>query len=701
MSCTHGLLRSASAVAGMAGHGVRPIGAGLQRPLPVPIERYFDAACGAEVRAWYPMAFLGWMGLACLEKDQWMRRSGFLPKLYPGAWPFLLLISLLVPIWVGVVWTNRQSEQQGLNEIRQETSALALLFATHTDVTFRTVDLALMELRDRWLQAPRDSASAIEPHLQLLGDAVVQTGVIDAAGYMAYSTPLVATLPTSFADREFFKVHQGRNEDRLYVGRPIEGRLSGKWSIPLTRPILKNGQFAGVVVIQVNPDYFVNFYQSAGLGRGGAARMIRDTGDIMVRSSDQEQFVGKIIKPTPYADPGAPLQGSFRRKAQADGVDRLSSYYRLPAYGLTVVIGPSVDERLAPVRAHQRQLLWAAFAVTVLILLSFALLVRGARRVGMAQKALSDSERRFRSLFDSMSEGVALHRIVNDSHGQAVDYEILGVNPAFEAMTGRTREQVVGKRMTQAYGVAAAPFLDIYAEVARSGQSTSFEQHLDILGKDVAVSVFSPEKGQFAVVFEDISDRKRLEALREADHQKLEQQFQDIVQLQDQLQQQVRHDPMTGLANRRFLDEVLPRELARATREGYPVCFVMLDLDHFKLVNDTHGHAYGDIVLVTVAGILTRSARETDFVFRLGGEEFLMVMPQLPLETARQKIEAIRKNIESTAVAHQGVEVHITVSAGIAEFPTHATGIEDLIRRADVALYQSKHGGRNRVSVAS
>lgn len=630
-----------------------------------------------------------------------MRGMGSLPKLYSSSWLVALVISLLAALWSGVTWTNHQSEEQGLQEIRRETAALALLFATHTDVTFRTVDLALKELRSQWEQDPREIAKAIEPHLQMLGDAVVQTGVIDAEGFVSYSTPIAAATRTSTIDREFFTVHQHTKEDRLHVGRPIKGRLSGKWSIPLSRPMFKNGQFAGVVVIQVNPDYFVNFYKNAGLGNDGAARMIRDTGDVMVRSSEQEKFVGKIIKPSPYADPGAPLHGSFRRKAQVDGVDRLSSYYRLPEYGLTVVIGPSVDERLAPVRHHQRQLVWAAAVLTVLLLVGAGLFMRGANRTAAAQTALRDSEVRFRSLFTSMSEGVALHRIVYSPLGQAVDYEILGVNPAFEALTGRPQQQVVGKLATEAYGVTKPPFLDTYAEVARSGQSTSFEKHFEALDKDFAISVFSPERGKFAVVFEDITERKRLQTLREADHKKLEQQYKDIVQLQEQLQEQVRHDPLTGLANRRFLDESLPREMARASREGYPVCFIMFDLDHFKCVNDTHGHAFGDIVLTTVADLLKTNARETDFVCRLGGEEFLMVMPQLSLDKAYQKIDDIRNVIESTVIAHEGVEAQITVSAGIAEFPSHATGIDDLIKLADLALYRSKNEGRNRVSIAS
>lgn len=165
-----------------------------------------------------------------------MRGMGSLPKLYSSSWLVALVISLLAALWSGVTWTNHQSEEQGLQEIRRETAALALLFATHTDVTFRTVDLALKELRSQWEQDPREIAKAIEPHLQMLGDAVVQTGVIDAEGFVSYSTPIAAATRTSTIDREFFTVHQHTKEDRLHVGRPIKGRLSGKWSIPLSRP---------------------------------------------------------------------------------------------------------------------------------------------------------------------------------------------------------------------------------------------------------------------------------------------------------------------------------------------------------------------------------------------------------------------------------------------------------------------------------
>lgn len=242
--------------------------------------------------------------------------------------------------------------------------------------------------------------------MELLDGAVVQAGIVNAEGMVTYSTSVPVTQPTFAGDREFFTVHQGQTQDTLFVGRPVKGRVSNKWSIHLSRPILRNSQFAGVALIAVNPDYFVNFYQKVGMGEGGAARMIRDTGGVMARSSGQEKYVGTVIKPSPYADPGAPLQGSFRRKAQVDVVDRLSS----------------VDARLSTVRAHQQQLVWASIAISVMILGIGWVLHQGVSPAEQSQATLAGSEQRYRLLFESMTEGVVIHQTVYDGAGNAVDY---------------------------------------------------------------------------------------------------------------------------------------------------------------------------------------------------------------------------------------------------------------------------------------
>lgn len=613
---------------------------------------------------------------------------------------YVLLVLSLGLLWASVFWINRHAEQQGLEEIKRESAALALLFATHTDTTFRTVDLALKELRNAANLPPEKISKLIAPHLELLSNAVVQTGIVDAHGMVTYSTPLSASQPTYAGDREFFTVHQNSKQDRLFVGRPVKGRVSHKWSIHLSRPIFKDGKFAGVALIAVNPDFFVNFYQNAGLGIGGAARMIRDTGEVMARSSEQEKFVGTVIKPSPYADPGAPLTGSFRRRAQVDGVDRLSSYNRLAQYGVTVVIGPSVDERLSAVRAHQQQLIWAAGLITLLALFVSWLIRRGMRQADAAHVAIEQSEAKFRLLVQSMNEGVALHRLVKDAAGHAVNYEIVDVNRAFETQAGIGNRSMVGKLVTDAFGVAEPPFLDTYAEVVRSGQPTQFEHRIDVLKKDFVIHAFSPDPDHFATVFVDVTEHKYQQALRDADHQKLEQQYQEIVSLQEQLHQQVLHDPLTQLHNRRFLDETLPREFARAKREGYAVSFIMLDLDHFKRVNDTYGHAVGDVVLLKISEILKAHSRESDILCRFGGEEFLLVMPRMTPEQAQKKTDEIRQTIANTAIVHAGVTLKVTISSGVAGYPAHAHGIDTLLKLADDALYEAKKGGRNRVNVA-
>lgn len=614
---------------------------------------------------------------------------------------YSLLTLSLAALWLSVIWINRQAERQGLEEMRRETAALALLFATHTDITFRTVDLALKELRNYAGSKPEEIARVIAPHQELLSKAVLQTGILNAQGMVTYSTPISASQPTYSGDREFFTFHQKSNKDALFVGRPVKGRVSGQWSIHLSRPILKNGKFAGVALIALNPDYFVNFYLSAGLGAGGAARMIRDTGEVMARSSEQEKFVGKVIKPSPYADPGAPLQGSFRRLAQVDGVDRLSSYNRLAQYGVTVVIGPSIDERLAGVHAQQQQLVWAAGLISLLTLFISLLLRRGMQRTAASQLLIEKSEAKFRSLFESMSEGVALYRLIKGAEGRPENYEFIGVNPAFEVQTGLTREAVSGKRVTEVLGVSTPPLLAIYAEVAQSGKPVEFEHHFEPLNKDFIIHVFSPEPDQFATVFTDVTERRYLQTLLEADNQKLAQQYQEIAKLQGQLQHQVLHDPLTQLNNRRFLDETLPREFARAKREGYPVSFIMLDLDRFKRVNDTYGHAFGDVVLLKISEILKTNSRESDIVCRFGGEEFLMVMPRMSPEQALVKIDAVRKIIARTVIEHAGITLTVTISAGVAGYPEHGYETDTLIKRADEALYQAKNEGRNRVVIAS
>ena len=172
--------------------------------------------------------------------------------------------------------------------------------------------------------------------------------------------------------------------------------------------------------------------------------------------------------------------------------------------------------------------------------------------------------------------------------------------------------------------------------------------------------------------------------------------------LRTTLRQQSIRDPLTGLYNRRYLEETLERELLRASRCNKNVGLMMIDIDHFKQFNDTHGHPAADVVLSAVAQLFSSSVRGEDLVCRYGGEEFMIMLPEADLETTYQRAEAIREKAAQLRVQYQGQVLEpISISIGVGVFPSHGDLPEALISCVDQALYQAKHNGRNRVEVGT
>ncbi len=174
------------------------------------------------------------------------------------------------------------------------------------------------------------------------------------------------------------------------------------------------------------------------------------------------------------------------------------------------------------------------------------------------------------------------------------------------------------------------------------------------------------------------------------------------LELREALHDQAIRDPLTGLYNRRYFSEVIGPEISRAQRAGQPLALGMIDLDHFKSLNDRFGHDAGDRVLVEMGRQLRSDTRESDIAFRFGGEEFVLLMPATDLPGARTCLEGFRQRIESARIHHGGQFLGtITMSGGVAQFPIHGQTGDDLIRSADQALYLAKASGRNQVRGAN
>jgi diguanylate cyclase (GGDEF)-like protein len=193
------------------------------------------------------------------------------------------------------------------------------------------------------------------------------------------------------------------------------------------------------------------------------------------------------------------------------------------------------------------------------------------------------------------------------------------------------------------------------------------------------------------------SDRRRLSDLNRA----LEAKVSENELLQARLREQVLRDPLTGLHNRRYLFEIAPGLVELARQQRQPLSVVLIDLDHFKMLNDGHGHAAGDLVLQKLATMLTSHLRRQDIACRYGGEEFVVVMPDLDGEQASTIVERVLEALGRERVESRGrVLPRASFSAGVACFPAHGDRLEQLLGRADKALYRAKEAGRSRVEFA-
>ncbi len=297
------------------------------------------------------------------------------------------------------------------------------------------------------------------------------------------------------------------------------------------------------------------------------------------------------------------------------------------------------------------------------------------------------------TLIQSMNDGV----IVLDLHNRIVE-----INPAAGNFLGIKPEEAIGQPAQSVlfnWNETTQPFWGVWNKRTEIIVSQTMPRHLDLI-----ITPLLDEKNRpfgRLLVFRDITERKKNEAaLRIANH-KLQEQLKEITRLRDQLRELAIRDPLTNLYNRRYLQEVLDQELARAHRAQYPVCLIMIDIDHFKHVNDICGHKVGDEVLQFLASQIALHIRRSDTPCRYGGEEFLIVMPNVSIETAHQRAEKLRVTFASHRWPCSNLTIIPTISIGIAIFPFDATDPEQLIDAADRAMYAAKRAGRNRITLYS
>ncbi len=292
---------------------------------------------------------------------------------------------------------------------------------------------------------------------------------------------------------------------------------------------------------------------------------------------------------------------------------------------------------------------------------------------------LRRSEERFRRLFERMLNAFVLFEVVGDGRGEVADLRILEVNPAFERLTGFPRGDVEGRRLRDVIPGVEPFWIETLGQVAVTRVSSRFENYLADLNQYFLVEAYSPNAGQVAAIIEDVTDLRRGEQL---------------------LRHRTFHDPLTDLPNRALCLDRLHRAIERAKRRlNYVYALIFLDLDRFKLINDSLGHVAGDKVLCRVAAILKKHVRRLDTVARVGGDEFAVLLEEIAspgdaLRVARKIRDGLKE-----AMTVEGQKIYLSAGMGIVLGPADYERPEELLQNATIAMNHARRSGAGRIKV--
>lgn len=320
-------------------------------------------------------------------------------------------------------------------------------------------------------------------------------------------------------------------------------------------------------------------------------------------------------------------------------------------------------------------------------------------------EALKASETRYRLLAENISDVIWILD-VNEMRFRYVSQSV-------ERLRGYTADEVLQQKLEEALTPQSLKLLQeklpMYVQEFLDGDTGFHVNEVEQPCKDGS-TVWTEATTSFRInevnshlevygVSRDITERKLNEHILKQANQELQTHIQKIEQLRHELQEQAIRDPLTGLYNRRYLNESLNREFSRAEREIFPVSILIMDIDNFKTINDTYGHQVGDKFLIAIADLIKNNSRGSDIACRYGGEEFMLVLPGTETQTAYARAEQFRFQFAQIRITQETKDLGITVSMGISSYPVNGKISEDLIIKADKALYQSKHNGRNRVTI--
>ncbi len=631
----------------------------------------------------------GLLGVAALVSRL---ASGAVAKTIPLGrlwWAAILLLGISAS---AVGWTIWQLRNDAIRAAISDSGNIAAVLAGQLSRSLQSIDAVLLELKDPSKDLDIDRSfdfraasnrKALYEQLVRYRDRLPQVfniAMADQHGQVVVSTAAWPTPNINVADRDYFNDARARVDGGLSTSVPIDNRIDGTRTIVFARRLEgAGGNFAGIVYASVNTRNFEDIYGSTQSVRSLIFTLVRQDGTILFRHPAASDSAGRKLSAEPawLRSISSGVDG-FRVFGQSDGKVRFVSVRPVPGYPLFVNI--SVPESVA-LAGWLRRSATIGLGSTALLLCSLYLLIaitRQVRYLSDSEASLTQKSQQLDAALNNMPQGLAMfdgqQRLVVCNRHYAEMYDL---------STERTRpgtplRAILEARVALGNSPEAPNYVADHLERAASGESyCNVDEARD--GRIFSVSHQPMNNGGWVAIHQDITSQKRVEA---------------------ELAHMARYDPLTGLANRAVFLQKTNEALARARQLGERFSVLMLDLDQFKAVNDSLGHATGDSLLRAVADRFHEIMNDVDHVARFGGDEFAVIQAVTgSRKDQKDSATALADRIlETIAEPYEldGRKVVIGVSIGITLAPDDGCDADALIRNADLALYKAKSEGGNR-----